>query len=121
MSIIATSTKNEVPTSKAKTSVNQEQYDGFITTGVKSRLCDYYESGKKVTGQLKASITKKVTDLVASEYRVKGSRLGHINHAPVEIQATYNQAKELVAGLTWTTNDQEYVISLLAKKVTESK
>ena len=117
MSIIATSIKSEVPTSKPKTSVTDEQYDSFIRDGVKSRLFDYMEEGKKVTNQVREAVTKKVTALVSSEYRVKGSRSGHINHAPIETQKAYADAKAIIDGLTWTTNGIEYGVSLLAKKL----
>ena len=122
MSIIATSTKSEVNNQKPKTSVSQEQFDEIVKLQLDSRLLGLMREGKKVTPQLETTLTKKVAMIVSSEYRVKGSRLGHINHAPVEIQEAYNKAKEIISNLTWTTNEIDYTISLLAKKVaTESK
>ena len=76
-----------------------------------------FESGK--LHQMFAS--KAVENLAKQGILEKGTRTGHINHAPENIQTAYNQAKKVIEGLTWSKDGQEYTISLLAKKVTESK
>lgn len=55
--------------------------------------------------------------LVSCDMRVKGTRTGHINHAPESIQNKYNQAKELLTDCNWTTDGIEYTVNLIAKKV----
>ena len=59
--------------------------------------------------------------LVGSQMRVKGTRTGHINHAPEEIQTKYNQAKEILEGCDWTFEGQDYTCNLIAKKVVVSE
>ena len=119
--IVQTSTKKEA-NKKTKTNLDsQAQFDALLKDAVGSRLYDYMESGKKITDQVKAQVIRKCTDMLNSEYRIKGSRLGHINHAPENIQKAYNEAKELISNLTWTTDSVEYTISLLAKKVTTTE
>ena len=107
---------------KKKTSISDEQFTEFVANSSKSRCFDYYEKeGKMPSDQMRKAIYKKCLDLVSSEYRVKGTRSGHINHAPVKIQDAYADAKKLIENLTWTTNGVEYSISLLAKKVVTEK
>jgi hypothetical protein len=66
-------------------------------------------------------LRSKAVKMISSEMRVKGTRTGHINHAPESIQTKYNQAKELLADCTWSTDGTDYVVSLIAKKVVAEK
>ena len=66
-------------------------------------------------------LRSKAVKMVSQEMRVKGTRAGHINHAPEEIQTKYNQAKELLEDCLWTTDGTDYVVSLIAKKVVTEK
>ena len=62
-------------------------------------------------------LRSKAVKMISSEMRVKGTRTGHINHAPESIQTKYNQAKEILADCFWTTDGVEYTCNLIAKKV----
>ena len=55
--------------------------------------------------------------MVGNEMRVKGTRSGHINHAPEDIQNKYNQAKELLADCLWVNDGVDYCAGVIAKKV----
>jgi len=86
-----------------------------------------YDEVKKDTKQL-SNITplanklrSKAVKMVSCELRVKGTRTGHINHAPESIQTKYNQAKELLADCTWSTDGTDYVVGIIAKKVVAEK
>ena len=82
---------------KKKTSISDEQFTEFVANSSKSRCFDYYEKECKMpSDQMRKAIYKKCLDLVSSEYRVKGTRSGHINHAPVKIQDAYADAKKLI-------------------------
>ena len=110
---------NSETNTKKKTSLDQDQFNTMLNDAVGSRLYSLMREGKKVTTQLEASITKKVTDMIESEYRVKGTRSGHINHAPKPIQDIVAKCKEALTNCNWSTNGVEYTISILAKKVVE--
>ena len=69
----------------------------------------------------KMFISKAVSNLAERGFLEKGVRGGHINHAPVEIQSAYEEAKKLIAGKSFSYDGCEYVISVLVKKVVESK
>tara|TARA_Y100000310_G_scaffold339816_1_gene433689 strand:- start:5401 stop:5778 length:378 start_codon:yes stop_codon:yes gene_type:complete len=116
--IVQTSTKSILKDTKKKTAISQEQFDSFVSNVSKGKCFDYFQKENKMPSeQAKKAIYKKAHSQVSSEYRVKGSRAGHINHAPVDIQNKYNQAKEILAGCNWSTDGIEYTCSLLAKKV----
>ena len=66
-------------------------------------------------------LRSKAVAIVGNEMRVKGTRTGHINHAPEGIQNKYNQAKELLADCTWTTDGVDYIAGCIAKKVATEK
>ena len=116
--IVNTSTKPENNTKK-KTALQPEQYTTMLTEAVNSRLYSLMREGKNVTPQLEATITKKVTAMIESEYRILGTRAGHINHAPKPIQDIVAKCKEALVNCSWSTNGEEYTISILAKKVVE--
>ena len=73
------------------------------------------------TDMLSKKLRPTAVKLVGSQMRVKGTRTGHINHAPESIQTKYNQAKELLTDCTWSTDGIDYVVSLIAKKVVAEK
>ena len=66
---------------------------------------------------LATKLRSKAVKIISEEMRVKGTRTGHINHAPEEIQTKYYQAKELLEGCNWSTDGVEYTVNLIAKKV----
>ena len=70
---------------------------------------------------LATKLRSKAVKIVSQEMRVKGTRAGHINHAPEEIQSKYNQCKEILDGCEWVTDGTPYIISLIAKKVVTEK
>ena len=70
---------------------------------------------------LATKLRSKAVKIVSQEMRVKGTRTGHINHAPEEIQSRYNKAKEMLDGCNWTTDGVEYTCNLIAKKVVVSE
>tara|TARA_R110000824_G_scaffold117219_2_gene269084 strand:+ start:506 stop:850 length:345 start_codon:yes stop_codon:yes gene_type:complete len=70
---------------------------------------------------LATKLRSKAVGIINEEMRVKGTRSGHINHAPEEIQTKYNQCKELLEDCTWSTDGIEYTVTLIAKKVVTEK
>ena len=70
---------------------------------------------------LATKLRSKAVGIINEEMRVKGTRTGHINHAPESIQTKYNQAKELLEGCNWSTDGVEYTVNLIAKKVVTEK
>ena len=103
---------------------NKADYDAEVERELTSLI---FAECKKDTKNL-ANITplanklrNKAVKMVSCEMRVKGTRAGHINHAPESIQTKYNQAKELLEDCLWTTDGTDYVVSLIAKKVVIAK
>ena len=117
-----TKTNNLIPVSKEEFAEKVED---------KLTIASYKELGKERDKKGLINISK--LDVVANKlrpqivrelmqkYRVKGTRTGHINHAPPHIQTTYNQCKELLENCQWSNDGDDYTISLIAKKVVEKE
>ena len=118
MSIIEVSTKSEIETKKKTSLDTQEQFDTMLKDAVNSRLIGYYESGKKVTDQVRNSVTKKCEAMLNSEYRVKYSRTSNISRAEQATQKLWGELKNRVENVTFVGNDgKTYIGSCMIKEV----
>ena len=113
-----TKTNNLIPVSK-------EYFDKQVSEKLDALIYKELRNNRDSKGLINISnvdalakkLSSKAIKMVSSELRVKGTRTGHINHAPEPIQTKYNQCRELLEDCTWTTDGVEYTVNLIAKKV----
>ena len=97
----------------------EKQLDLLVYNEVKKDTSVLCNSGK--LNALQTKLRSKEIDIVSKELRVKGTRTGHINHAPAKIQASYNEVIEQVRSWKWVTDGVAYECTILAKKSADSK
>ena len=97
----------------------EKQLDLLVYNEVKKDTSVLSNSGK--LNALQTKLRNKAVGIVSKELRVKGTRTGHINHAPAKIQASYNEVIEQVRSWKWVTDGVDYECTILAKKVVEPK
>ena len=103
---------------------NKADYDAEVERELTSLIfaeCKKDTNNMSRIDALSNKLMPKAVKLVNERCRVKGTRSGHINHAPENIQTKYNQAKELLEGCNWSTDGIEYTVTLIAKKVVTEK
>ena len=70
------------------------------------------------SGKLHKMFSNKAVEILTDRGLLeKGSRSGHINKAPVEIQEKYNSLKADVDSLKFSADGVDYTCTLLCKKV----
>lgn len=97
----------------------EKQLDLLVYNEVKKDTSVLSNSGK--LNALQTKLRSKAIAIVSKELRVKGTRTGHINHAPAKIQASYNEVIEQVRSWKWVTDGVAYECTILAKKSADSK
>ena len=103
---------------------NKADYDAEVERELTSLIfaeCKKDTNNMSRIDALSNKLMPKAVKLVNERCRVKGTRTGHINHAPEEIQSKYNKAKEMLDGCNWVTDGVEYTCNLIAKKVVDSE
>ena len=120
--IVKTAVSNKNNT-KQKTALEYNKYQEQLQANIDSRILGVMREGKKVTPQLEQAITKKVTEMFSSEYRVKGTRTGHLNNAPVSVQEKVAEISRLIDQVEdWMSTNKngeaiKVKLSLLTKEV----
>ena len=97
----------------------EKQLDLLVYNEVKKDTSVLSNSGK--LNALQTKLRSKAIAIVSKELRVKGTRTGHINHAPAKIQASYKEVIEQVRSWKWVTDGVAYECTILAKKSADSK
>tara|TARA_B100001250_G_scaffold387403_1_gene384749 strand:+ start:1334 stop:1702 length:369 start_codon:yes stop_codon:yes gene_type:complete len=114
-------TENKV----TKIAVSSEEFNNLVNKEVDSMALNFVMSDPSKTAKrlssmdkTKAQLTPEAKSRISELYRVKGTRAGHINHAPDNVQTAYAEATKVLAdNNTWSKDGIDYAVSLIAKAV----
>ena len=104
-----------------KVAITEQEFNNMVNLEKRNLAINYMKAKNKDLNSLdkfEKQFENEAINRIGSVYRVKGTRSGHINSAPLEIQKLYSEAMTLVEQITFTKDDGEsYKATILVKKV----